>query len=96
MDNPNPSLNVQNAFFNQARRERTRLTIHLNDGRTLRGRIKGFDRFAILLENSEGEQMIFKHAISTLSAVRGFGNHIDLEPLAQARSARKQASRDDS
>lgn len=95
MDNSNPSQNVQNAFFNQARRERTRVTVYLNDGRTLTGLIKGFDRFTIILENQEGEQMIFKHAISTLSAERGFGNTIDLEPLTQTRAARKHSSHED-
>jgi host factor-I protein len=96
MDNSSASQNVQNAFFNQARRERTQITVHLSDGRTLSGRIKGFDRFALILENQQGEQMIFKHAISTLAATRGFGNSLDLEPLAQARAERKQGSRDDS
>ncbi len=95
MDNSNPSQNVQNAFFNQARRDRTRVTVYLSDGRTLTGRIKGFDRFALILESQEGEQMIFKHAISTLSAERGFGNTIEMEPVPQARAARKHSSHED-
>jgi len=87
MDNQNPSSNVQDAFFNQARRERSRVTVRLMDGRTLRGRVRGFDRFALILQNGEGEQMIFKHAISTLSAARTFGNHLDLEPVeAESKS----------
>lgn len=92
MDEQNPASNIQNAFFNLARRERARVIVHLNDGRTLRGRIKGFDRFALLLENGEGELMIYKHAISTLSAARAFSNPVDLEaaaaPLARARGER--------
>ncbi|MCZ6778784.1 MAG: RNA chaperone Hfq [Acidobacteria bacterium] len=95
MDNSNPSQNVQNAFFNQARRDRTRVTVHLKDGRTMIGRIKGFDRFALILENQEGEQLIFKHAISTLSPERGFGNTIDVDSLTQARAERKHSSRED-
>lgn len=94
MDNRHPALNIQDAFFNQARRERTRVTVHLSDGRTLRGRIKGFDRFALLLENGDGELMIYKHAISTLSAARAFGNTIDLDSAAVADgSPRKDEAR---
>ena len=90
MDEHSPVPNIQDAFFNQARRERTRVTVHLSDGRTLSGRIKGFDRFALLLEVGEGEQMIYKHAISTLSAARAFSNPIGLESvIAQAVSSRK-------
>lgn len=62
------ALNVQNAFFNQARKDRTRVTIHLVNGQRLSGLIKAFDRFALILGSRSGDQIIFKHAISTVSA----------------------------
>ena len=64
------SGNLQNEFFNNARRERKIVTIFLGNGKKLTGRIKSFDKFTLLLENHQGELMIFKHAVSTVSATR--------------------------
>jgi len=64
------SGNLQNDFFNAARKERTVVTIFLGNGKKLTGRIKSFDKFTVLLEGQQGEQMIFKHAISTVSSSR--------------------------
>jgi len=70
------SGNLQNEFFNTARRERKVVTIFLGNGKKLTGRIKSFDKFTILLDAQQGEQMIFKHAISTVSSSRvGGGDH---------------------
>ncbi len=64
--------NLQNEFFNTARRERSAVSVFLANGKKLTGRIKSFDKFTILLESPQGEQMVFKHAISTVStALRG-------------------------
>jgi len=65
MDGESP--NLQNQFFNAARKDRKVVTIFLGNGKKLSGRIKSFDKFTVLLEGSQGEQMIFKHAISTVS-----------------------------
>ena len=59
--------NLQNDFFNAARKERTIVTVFLSNGKKLTGRIKSFDKFTVLLDSSQGEQIIFKHAISTVS-----------------------------
>ena len=56
--------NIQNEYFNQVRREKTRVAVTLNSGRRLTGRIRSFDKFTVLLESSQGEQIIFKHAIA--------------------------------
>lgn len=61
------SGNLQNDFFNAARKERRIVTIFLGNGKKLSGRIKSFDKFTLLLDGQQGEQMIFKHAISTVS-----------------------------
>ena len=64
--------NLQNDFFNRARREHTVLTVFLANGKKLVGRIKAFDKFTVLLDPGPGggEQMIFKPAISTVSTAR--------------------------
>ncbi len=64
----NDGLNIQNDFFNQARKDKLRVTVFLNNGKKLTGRIKSFDKFTLILDGENGEQMIFKHAISTVSA----------------------------
>ncbi len=62
------SKNLQNDFFNAARKERSNVTIFLSNGKKLTGRLKSFDKFTLLLDGPQGEQIIFKHAISTVSA----------------------------
>ena len=62
--------NIQDAFLNTARRERSTVTIYLLHGAKLTGRIKSFDKFSVLLETGPHEQLIFKHAISTISHAR--------------------------
>ena len=58
--------NIQEAFLNNARKEKTFLTIYLMSGVKLSGRIKSFDKYSVILEASNQEQLIFKHAISTV------------------------------
>jgi host factor-I protein len=62
--------NIQDAFLNLARREKVTLTIYLINGAKLLGRIKSFDKFSLILESGAQEQLIFKHAISTISQAR--------------------------
>ena len=65
--------NIQDVFLNTARRERSTVTIYLMHGAKLSGRIKSFDKFSVLLETGSQEQLIFKHAISTISHARRKG-----------------------
>lgn len=58
--------NIQEAFLNNARKDKTFLTIYLMSGVKLSGRIKSFDKYSVVLEASNQEQLIFKHAISTV------------------------------
>ncbi len=73
--------NVQDSFLNHARKERLNVTVYLMNGAKLTGRIKNFDRFAIILENNGIDQMLFKHAISTIGSPRGFGNYMKLDSV---------------
>jgi host factor-I protein len=77
------SLNIQNDFFNQARKDKARVLVFLNSGRKITGRIKSFDKFTVILESSQGEQMIFKHAIATVSSSKTFGNFIHFDPTSE-------------
>jgi host factor-I protein len=62
--------NIQDGFLNLARREKITVTIYLVNGAKLLGRIKSFDKFSLILESGAQEQLIFKHAISTISQAR--------------------------
>ncbi len=62
--------NIQDGFLNLARREKTTVTIYLVNGAKLLGRIKSFDKFSLILESGAQEQLIFKHAVSTISQAR--------------------------
>jgi host factor-I protein len=68
--------NIQDAYLNTARRERSTVTIYLLHGAKLTGRIKSFDKFSVLLETGSQEQLIFKHAISTISHARRTGGEL--------------------
>jgi len=62
--------NIQESFLNSARKERIFLTIYLMSGVKLSGRIKSFDKYSVILESNNQEQLIFKHAISTVVVSR--------------------------
>lgn len=74
--------NIQDAFLNTVRRERTTVTIYLVNGAKLTGRIRSFDKFSILLEAGTHELLVFKHAISTISQSRRASG--DLRPQTVA------------
>lgn len=64
-------VNIQDAFLNQVRRDSIQVTIYLMNGFQLRGFIKGFDNFTIVLVDLEGkQQIIYKHAVSTVLPAR--------------------------
>lgn len=63
-------VNLQDDLFLQAKRDGRQVTIYLLGGVKLSGRVKGFDRFTLLLESKDHEQLIYKHAISTVSFTR--------------------------
>ena len=70
MDSKQAPQNIQDSFLNLARREKTTVTIYLVNGAKLLGRIKSFDKFSLLLETGAQDQLIFKHAISTISQAK--------------------------
>ena len=88
MDAKATPQNIQDAFLNTARRERSNVTIYLLHGAKLTGRIKSFDKFSVLLETGSQEQLIFKHAISTISHGRRSGG--DGRNVASSDSSTQQ------
>ena len=58
-------VNLQDIFLNQMRKEKIPVTMYLVNGARLTGMIKGFDNFVILLKQ-ENQQLVYKHAISTI------------------------------
>ena len=76
MDTKSTPQNIQDAFLNTVRREKETVTIYLMNGAKLTGRIRSFDKYSVLLESASQEQLIFKHAISTIQhARRPTGEH---------------------
>ena len=58
--------NLQDLFLNQARRERSQITMFLMNGFQLHGIVRGFDNFTVVLDSDGRQQLIYKHAISTV------------------------------
>jgi len=58
--------NIQDGFLNSARKEKLLVTVYLVSGVKLTGRIRSFDKYSVILESNNQEQMIFKHAIATV------------------------------
>jgi len=65
-----PAQNIQDSFLNTARKDKCVITIYLLSGVKLTGRIRSFDKYSVVLETNNQEQLIFKHAISTVVMAR--------------------------
>ena len=72
---PSPQPNIQDVFLNFARREKLPVHIRLMDGTDFEGRVKNFDRFAVIVEHSGSDHMIFKHAIASIRSPRPISNY---------------------
>ncbi len=60
------NINLQDIFLNKARKENINLIVYLVNGYQIRGLVKGFDNYTIILESDGKQQLIYKHAISTI------------------------------
>ncbi len=69
------SSNIQDVFLNYARREKLTVAIQLLDGKILEGRIKNFDRFALVMDHGGVDYLVFKHAIATIRSPRSIGSY---------------------
>ena len=87
-----PAQNIQDSFLNNARKDRATITIYLLSGVKLTGRIRSFDKYSVVLETNNQEQLIFKHAISTVVTPRAAHAmerpaHTEAKPAASAPPA---------
>jgi host factor-I protein len=89
MDSNKPAQNIQDSFLNTARKERLSITIYLLSGVKLTGRIRSFDKYSVVLEANGQEQLIFKHAISTVVMGRmvPHGSHLTPHPETKPAAA---------
>lgn len=68
--------NLQDTFLNRARQDKVPVTVFMTNGFQMRGEIRGFDNFVVLVDSDGKQQMIYKHAISTIAPAR----HVDCSP----------------
>lgn len=64
------NINLQDVFLNQVRKEHIAVTIYLTNGFQLKGMVKGFDNFTVILDTDGRQQLVYKHAISTISPMK--------------------------
>jgi len=92
-----PTQNIQDCFLNNARKDKVVLTIYLMSGVKLSGRIKSFDKYSLVLETNNQEQLIFKHAVSTVVTQKAPHAHSSqVSAAASANSAPGQPVHADS
>jgi len=77
-----PAQNIQDTFLNTVRKDKSPITIYLVSGVKLTGKIRSFDKYSVLLENNAQEQLIFKHAISTVVSGR-VGPHAESQNVGR-------------
>lgn len=66
----NKNMNLQDVFLNQARKEKITVTIYLTNGFQFKGVVKGFDSFTVILDTEGKQNLVYKHAISTITPSR--------------------------
>jgi host factor-I protein len=94
MENKPAAQNIQDTFLNNARKERNSITIYLMSGVKLTGRIRSFDKYSVVLETSNQEQLIFKHAISTVAVAKAGHAYSERPRMVPAASATDTAGTD--
>lgn len=77
MNNKN-QFNLQDAFLNQVRKDKILVTIYLVNGFQIKGIVKGFDNFTVIVEMDGRQQLVYKHAISTVAPIKPI-NIINME-----------------
>jgi host factor-I protein len=61
---------LQDAFLNQARKEQIPVTIYITNGFQFKGNVKGFDSYTVILDTEGKQNLIYKHAISTITPLK--------------------------
>src|SRR2546428_13172010 len=93
MDTKPAQQNIQDSFLNTARKERSSITIYLMSGVKLTGRIRSFDKYSVVLDTNNQEQLIFKHPISTVAIGKPAHGHFEKPRMVTTTPARAGDSR---
>lgn len=64
------NINLQDVFLNQARKEKAAVTIYLTNGFQFKGMVKGFDNYTVILDCDGKQNLVYKHAISTITPAK--------------------------
>lgn len=81
----NKAINLQDVFLNQARKDRIPVTIYLTNGFQFKGMVRGFDNYIVILDCDGKQNLVYKHAISTIIPVKP----IPILDAAEKRSSNK-------
>lgn len=73
----NKIVNLQDIFLNLVRKEKTVVVIYLTNGFQIKGTIKGFDSFVVIIETEGKQQLIYKHAISTIAPTKNVSLNLE-------------------
>ena len=76
-------VNMQDAFLNAARKDNVPITVHLVNGFQIKGNIRSFDQFTIIIDSLGKQQMIYKHAVSTITPAKAVKFSVE-NPEAEA------------
>jgi len=82
---PTKVINLQDSFLNQVRKENVSVTIHLVNGFQIRGYVKGFDNFTVIIENEGKQQMVYKHAISTITPFKALSGSYGVDKKEETK-----------
>ncbi len=87
------SMNLQDLFLNQVRKENVQVTIYLVSGVQLKGLVKGFDSFTLILESpGKPAQLVYKHAMASVVPARPIGGQMGREDGAEDRPGSRPES----
>lgn len=78
------AIKIQDIFLNQARKDGVPVTLHLVNGFQIKGLVKSFDQFTIIIDSMGKQQMIYKHAISTITPAKTVSLAVAAETEAES------------
>ncbi len=81
------TINLQDSFLNQVRKENVAVTVHLVNGFQIKGNVRGFDNFTVIIDSMGKQQMIYKHAISTVTPARPINTNFTSEKKKKKEEA---------
>ena len=79
------AINLQDSILNQVRKENVSVIIHLVNGFQIKGFVKGFDNFTVIMETMGKQELVYKHAISTITPARPIRSEKTAEPPVAAK-----------